>query len=342
MLSPMYLESEPLTCASPKRKQKFPKPFRKEIYDENLPKFVSSHNAPGMLHVGGCASRSRSREDSQPQSGSTERYHAAIATRICNVSSPAGSCQFRGSWRSWLHSKPNIRRPSRNWCFFKPSTPSASRTNALITTRTGHEVSLALVSRGAADRSAPVDYVLKYEPPRSFFIEASHPSFVIEETKSLDSAELPGASPPQRDAIRPEESMLRDQQTEPPHWEGGQLRVSVGRSTKNGDEVAVAFSVLNASANTIELLPPQIELTDTTKNRRHTAIKAEPVAIKSYRLTSRRLAPGERADGVVTFERPAFKASSERLMLQVAQVEQVDRPVLAAVSFVPAAKGGAK
>ena len=116
--------------------------------------------------------------------------------------------------------------------FFKPSTPSASRTNALITTRTGREVSLALVSRGAADRSAPVDYVLKYEPPRSFFIEASHPSFVIEETKSLDSAELPGASPPQRDAIGPEESMLRDQQTEPPHWEGRQLRVSVGRSSQ--------------------------------------------------------------------------------------------------------------
>jgi len=120
------------------------------------------------------------------------------------------------------------------------------------------------------------------------------------------------------------------------------LRVSVGRSTKNGDEVAVAFSVLNVSANTIELLPPQIELTDTTKNRHHKAIKAEPVAIKSYRLTSRRLAPGERADGIAMFERPAFKASSEHLMLQIAQVEQVDRPVLAAVSFVPAAKGGAK
>jgi hypothetical protein len=226
--------------------------------------------------------------------------------------------------------------------FFKPSTLSASRTNALITTRTGREVSLALVSRGAADRSAPVDYVLKYEPQRSFFIEASHPSFVIEETKSLDSAKLPGASPPQQNAIDPEESMLRDQKTEPPHWEGGQLRVSVGRSTKNGDEVAVAFSVLNASLKTIELLPPQIELTDTTKNRHHKAIKAEPVAIKSYRLTSRKLAPGERADGVAMFERPAFKASSERLMLQVAQVEQVDRPVLVALSFVPAANGGAR
>jgi hypothetical protein len=226
--------------------------------------------------------------------------------------------------------------------FFKPSTLSASRTNALITTRTGREVSLALISQGTADRSAPVDYALKYEPPRSFFIEASHPSFVIEETKSLDSAKLPGASPQQRDASDPEESMLRDQQTASPHWEGGQLRVSVGRSAKNGDELVVAFSVLNASANTIELLPPQIELTDTTKNRHHKAIKAEPVAIKSYRLRSRRLAPGERTDGVVTFERPAFKASSEDLMLQVAQVEQVDRPVLVAVSFVPAAKGGSR
>jgi hypothetical protein len=225
--------------------------------------------------------------------------------------------------------------------FFKPSTSGASRTNALITTRTGREVSLALVSRGAADRSAPVDYVLKYEPLRSFFIAASHPSFVIEETKSLNSA-TPEASAPQQNAIGPEESMLRDQKTEPPHWEGGQLRVSVGRSTKNGDEVAVAFSVLNSSSKTVELLPPQIELTDTTKDHHHKAIKAEPVAIKSYRLTSRRLAPGERADGLVTFERPAFKASSERLMLQVAQVEQVDRPVLVALSFVPAANGGAR
>jgi hypothetical protein len=222
--------------------------------------------------------------------------------------------------------------------FFKPSTPIASRTNALITTRTGREVSLALVSRGAADRSAPVDYVLKYEPLRGFFIAASHPSFVIEETKSLDSTRLPGTSP-QPDGSTPEEGMIREQQSAPPRWEGSQLRVSVGRFTKNGDEAAVAFSVLNASSKAIELLPPQMELTDTTKDHHHKVTKAEPVPIKSYRLTSRRLAPGERADGIVTFERPAFKVSSDRLMLQVAQVEQVDRPVLVAVSFVPAAKG---
>jgi hypothetical protein len=225
--------------------------------------------------------------------------------------------------------------------FFKPSTPGASRTNALITTRTGREVSLALISRGVAERSAPVDYVLKYEPPRSFLVEASHPGFLIEETKSLDSAKLPNLGTQQRNAGS-EEDALKDEQNAVPHWEGRQLRVSVGRSSRSGDDMAVAFSVLNSSSKTVELLPPQIELTDTTKDHHHKAIKAEPVAIKSYQLTSRRLAPGERADGLVTFERPAFKASSERLMLQVAQVEQVDRPVLVALSFVPAANGGAR
>jgi hypothetical protein len=226
--------------------------------------------------------------------------------------------------------------------FFKPSTPSASRTNALITTRTGREVSLALISRGVAERSAPVDYVLKYELRRSFLVEASHPGFLIEETKSLDSATLPNLGAQQRNASGSEEDVLKDEQNAVPHWEGRRLRVSVGRSSRSGDDMAVAFSVLNSSSKTVELLPPQIELTDTTKDHHHKAIKAEPVAIKSYRLTSRRLAPGERADGLVTFERPAFKASSERLMLQVAQVEQVDRPVLVALSFVPAANGGAR
>jgi hypothetical protein len=226
--------------------------------------------------------------------------------------------------------------------FFKPSTAGVSRTNALITTRTGHEVSLALVSRGTADRSAPVDYALTFEHPRTFLIEAGHPGFLIEETKNLDSAKLPNLGMQQRNAVSSEINLLKDEQNAVPHWEGRQLRVSVGRSSRSGDDMAVAFSVLNSSSKTVELLPPQIELTDTTKDHHHKATKAEPVAIKSYQLTSRHLAPGERADGLVTFERPAFKASSERLMLQVAQVEQVDRPVLVALSFVPAANGGAR
>ena len=73
--------------------------------------------------------------------------------------------------------------------FFKPTNPKPAETNALITTRTGHEVSLSLVSEGNSDRGGAVDYVLKYEHPRSFLIGASHSSFVIGDTKSLTPGE---------------------------------------------------------------------------------------------------------------------------------------------------------
>ena len=102
------------------------------------------------------------------------------------------------------------------------------------------------------------------------------------------------------------------------------------------------FSVLNSSSRTIELLPPQMQLAGKSKDKHSKTIKAELVAIKDYRLTARRLVPGARADGVVIFERPSFKESRERLLLQVAQAEEVDRPVLVPIAFVAPAKGETK
>ena len=59
-------------------------------------------------------------------------------------------------------------------------------------------------------------------------------------------------------------------------------------------------------------------------------------------MTARRLAPGARADGLVVVERPSFKESNERLVLAVAQAEEVDRPVLAPIAFVAPLGGGAQ
>src|SRR5713226_8175521 len=69
--------------------------------------------------------------------------------------------------------------------FFKPTSSKQAETNALITTKTGHEVSLSLVSEGNSDRGGAVDYVLKYAPQRSFLIAAAQSNFVIGDTKSL-------------------------------------------------------------------------------------------------------------------------------------------------------------
>jgi len=46
--------------------------------------------------------------------------------------------------------------------FFKPVSPKASKSNALISARSGREVSLTLVSDGASAHSEPVDYILEY------------------------------------------------------------------------------------------------------------------------------------------------------------------------------------
>jgi hypothetical protein len=106
--------------------------------------------------------------------------------------------------------------------------------------------------------------------------------------------------------------------------------------------MTVAFSIANNSARTVELLPPQVQLWGTAKQKHHKAIKAEQVAVKDYRLAARRLPPRATTEGTVVFERPAFKESREQLLLQIAQAEEVDRPILAPIAFVAPAKGAAE
>jgi hypothetical protein len=61
-----------------------------------------------------------------------------------------------------------------------------------------------------------------------------------------------------------------------------------------------------------------------------------------YRLSATRLEPGGRADGVVVFDRPNFKESTEKLFLQIAQADQVDRPILICLPFTPPISGDGK
>lgn len=225
--------------------------------------------------------------------------------------------------------------------FFKPASPKSTRSNALITTRTGREVSLTLVSDGASAHSEPVDYVLEYQPQRSFLISAAYPSVLIGESKTLGAERL---------AIPNDIPKIDDDNRRPPSqhlaapldWHGKDLRVAVSQTEEKGSDMTVAFSIANDSSRTVELLPPQVQLSGTAKQKHHKAIKAEPVAVKDYRLAARRLPPGATTEGTVVFERPAFKESRERLLLEIAQAEEVDRPVLAPIAFVAPAKGTAK
>jgi hypothetical protein len=115
------------------------------------------------------------------------------------------------------------------------------------------------------------------------------------------------------------------------------VRAGVSRVIDGGQQVVVLFSVVNPTKHAILLMPPQVQLGGKTisgKLMRHAKWStAEQLPVADYRFSKRRLDPGERADGVVLFDRPPYKQSNETLLLQVAESGGVDRPALAPIGF---------
>jgi hypothetical protein len=224
--------------------------------------------------------------------------------------------------------------------FFKATSVKPVRTNALITTKAGREIPLSLVSNGKQGRAEPVDYVLNCERPRSFLISAAQPSVLVAESKTVQHQDATN-SQVSTVSVRPAQELLR-LRIQDPHWEGKTLWIAVGQPTEQSGQTVMPFAVLNTTKQTIEILPPQIEIISSGKEKKRKGIKAEPVPIADYAITKRTLGPGVRVDGIVAFERPMFKESGERLMLAIAQASEVDRPVLIQVPFVSPITGGAK
>ena len=115
------------------------------------------------------------------------------------------------------------------------------------------------------------------------------------------------------------------------------VRAGVSEVIDQGTTVVVLFSALNAEDHAIELMPPQIQLGGIRKAgkiiRKSRWSTAEQLPVTDFRMSRRRLGPGERADGVVVFQRPSFKQSNETLFLQMAESGAVDRPALAPIGF---------
>lgn len=171
----------------------------------------------------------------------------------------------------------------------------------------------------------------EYYQRRSMVIDSETQSFVIAEIRPTSTNGPPSSDPPRPDPVARE--LTRQRSLSSPEWKGKEILAATGESVEQDHQTILGFSVLNSSKRVVELLPPQLELSSDGHGKSSKRTKAEPVAVAEYRLTTRRLAPGQRADGVVVFELPAFKESSERLQLQLAEAERVDRPILLPVSF---------
>jgi hypothetical protein len=115
------------------------------------------------------------------------------------------------------------------------------------------------------------------------------------------------------------------------------LKAGVSEVIDQGKQVVVLFSAVNMQDHAVELMPPQVQLAGKVKKgaivRHKVWSNSEQLPVEEFRLSRRRLAPAERADGALVFQRPPFKQSNETLLLQIADSGAVDRPALAPIGF---------
>jgi hypothetical protein len=228
------------------------------------------------------------------------------------------------------------------YVYVKPLVRTPSQSDLLIATKSGRHIVLELVSDGANTSSTqPVDFLIEYHSPRSLLIAgASAPEAV--DTATVEPVSTPKGIPSLKGLSAIDEEFELQKLINAPSWkswEGQQIKTSVGDIRQWSNQTAISYSVLNASDKPVEIVPPQIQITgvpaEKKKRKKKKGILADQLEISEYRLSATRLEPGGRADGVVVFDRPNFKQSTEKLFLQVAQADQVDKPILVQLPFTP-------
>jgi hypothetical protein len=236
------------------------------------------------------------------------------------------------------------------YVYVKPITKEPAQTNLLIATKSGLHVTLELVSDGTANATAPVDFLIEYRTSHSFLVgvdpatfPAAKPPVAVEDRtpKSGLPATGHGSAWMGGSALDVEyEQQLRINSPAWTKWDGQQIETSIGDVRQWSNETVVSYSIFNASGQPVEVVPPQIQITGhkTAKKKKKKEgkdILSDQLLVREYRQSATRLEPGGRADGVVVFDRPNFKESTERLFLQFAQADQVDRPILIRIPFTP-------
>ncbi|HLQ78487.1 MAG TPA: hypothetical protein VK210_14095 [Terriglobia bacterium] len=223
--------------------------------------------------------------------------------------------------------------------FVKPLS-ATGETNILISTSNGRQFPLLLKSSTESGKSnVEFDLLVVCRVAGASFIEEGYPTSLIAETLALGT--LPSNQEngkPASSATDPLPAFVEQQRSGPlPKLQGDRLKVGIGPVEQRDSQLIVLFSVVNSTAEVVELMAPQVQLAGYVKSgilgksSRWTTIDQIPVL--EFRLDKRRLIPGARTAGVVVFERPALKQSNESLVLQIAEAARVDQPVLVPIRF---------
>ena len=244
--------------------------------------------------------------------------------------------------------------------FVKALTNEQAESNLLISKTKGRQISVLLISRGDVQNSAKVDFLLRYQSVGGFLIEPDAVPFaLVAQTANISKMPATAGPPPSpsysttapasvdADSDSLDALLQRQEQAPMPvHYgehrdgdkvKGDRLRAGVSEVLDGGQQVIVLFSVVNTSKHAILLMPPQVQLGGHERSGKVVKHEhwstAEQLPVIDFRLSRRRIGPGERSDGVALFERPPYKRSIETLFLQMAESGAVDKPTLVPIGF---------
>ena len=238
-----------------------------------------------------------------------------------------------------------------DYVYVKPITKEPAQSNLLIATKSGQHVTIELISAGAnaASDAAPVDFLIEYRTARSFLIDGGTSTSVAPKVEDKGQERKVSSRPDglttnsgnaPRSAL--DEVFAEQARINAPDWtkwEGRQIETSIGGVRQWKHETVVAYSIYNNANSSVEILPPQIQMAgrkpEKKKSKKSKGILSDQMEIRDYKLSTTRLEPGARADGVVVFDRPNVKESTVQIFLQIAQADQVDRPILIRLPFTP-------
>lgn len=227
--------------------------------------------------------------------------------------------------------------------FVRSLSATSVKSNLVISTTRGRQFMLILNAvDGASEMPGRADLLVTCKPSGGLFIEDTFPDSLVAEAMRIGAR---GASQQEVVILRSESidelpslDVLVDRQRKTPlsRLIGDRIRVSVGQVIEQGPKLIVLFSVAGPESAAVELMPPQIQLAGRTSSgilRRSRWTTAQQLPVQKYVITSRKLSAGGRADGVVVFERPTLKQSTQELLLQIADSAAIDKPALAPISF---------
>jgi hypothetical protein len=217
--------------------------------------------------------------------------------------------------------------------------------------KSGQHVTLELISDGAAGNgsSQPVDFLIHYRSAQGFLVGADQstsrrtdfvgPNDRVTKHNSTNSSQTLSSSSGLSALELEYQQQVRVNAPNWTKWQGEQIETSIGDVRQWSNETVISYSIFNPSDKAIEIVPPQIQISgrkaEKKKKKQGKGIISDQLQIRDFRLSTARLEAGARADGVVVFDRPNFKESTEMLFLQIAQADQVDKPVLIRLPFTP-------